>query len=265
MNPIESALVRVLTLECVLNHVLCVGAIGRRKKIMSSSVSDSVVVIDYGSGNIRSAAKAFEHVIAENGYRLSVTVSSDPCDVEKARFVVLPGQGAFQDCMRGLIGLDGMVAALEDSVLQREVPFLGICVGMQLLATTGHEHGSFPGLGWIPGEVRGLEPANDSIKIPHMGWNSVRFSDSEAISNRNLGNLVQGITESCEQSDSDFYFVHSFVFHCKDKQHILAETDYGHTITAMVGHNNIMGVQFHPEKSHKIGLQLIKHFLCWPL
>lgn len=232
---------------------------------MSSSTADTVVVIDYGSGNIRSAAKAFEHVIAEKNYKLSVKVSSDPHDVENARFIVLPGQGAFQDCMQGLTDLDGMIPALEERVLRCAVPFLGICVGMQLLATTGYEHGSFQGLGWIPGDVRALEPANDSIKIPHMGWNNVRFADSQNIPHKDLGDFVQSITKSCEQSDSDFYFVHSFVFNCKDKQHILGETDYGHTITAMVGHNNIMGVQFHPEKSHRIGLQLINHFLCWPL
>ena len=143
--------------------------------------------------------------------------------------------------------------------------FLGICVGMQLLATTGYEHGSYQGLGWIPGDVRALELANEDLKIPHMGWNNVRFKEPKTAANENLINFVQGVTKSCEQNDSDFYFVHSFVFNCKDTQHVLGETKYGHTITAMVGHNNILGVQFHPEKSHKMGLQLINHFLCWPL
>ncbi len=217
---------------------------------------ESIVIIDYGSGNLRSAAKAFERVSADEGLDVDVLVSSKPEDVLKADRIILPGQGAFADCMKGLSGIDGMIDALEESVIEKARPFLGICIGMQLMATRGLEHGLTAGLNWIPGEVVPLRPENKELKIPHMGWNALHQPLTEPQDNRHF--VLRNV-----DSSQDYYFVHSFVFECKDSFHILGMTDYGGLIPAIVGRDNMIGMQFHPEKSQKTGLRLIAEFMQW--
>jgi len=211
----------------------------------------SVVIIDYGSGNLRSAAKAFERGVAEDGLTLDVIVTADPDVVAKASHVVLPGVGAFGDCRAGLMALDGMVEALSESVIDNGKPFFGICVGMQLMAAIGREHGDHPGLGWIDGEVRALEPHDKTLKIPHMGWNELTLPRAEHP-------LLQGLGEK-----PHVYFVHSYHMVCDHAADVLATTDYGGPVTAVVGRNNLVGTQFHPEKSQYVGLKLISNFLKW--
>ena len=209
-----------------------------------------VTIVDYGSGNLRSAAKAFERAVAAAGLGLGVAVTADPQAVRKASHVVLPGVGAFGDCRRGLARLPGMVEALGDAVIDGGRPFLGICVGMQLLATVGREHGEHQGLGWIPGEVVALAPRDAALKIPHMGWNDFRVSRPHPV--------LDGITTGAHA-----YFVHSYGFVAADQGHVLATTDYGGPVTAVVGRDNLLGTQFHPEKSQATGLRLIANFLKW--
>lgn len=218
---------------------------------------ETVVIIDYGSGNLRSAAKAFERVGNTDGRETSVVVSSKPEDLLSASRIVLPGQGAFGDCMNGLIAIDGMKEALYETVRQKAVPFLGICVGMQLLATRGLEHGAHAGLNWIEGEVLPLQADDPNLKIPHMGWNDLAFP-SASVQQDNRHFVLRNISSS-----DNFYFVHSFVFQCKHTHHVLALTDYGGFQTAIVGRDNMIGVQFHPEKSQNAGLRLIGNFLDW--
>ena len=211
----------------------------------------SVVIVDYGSGNLRSAAKAFERAIAEAGSAESVTVTADPEVVLGAERVVLPGVGAFGDCMDGLARLPGMLDALDAAVIRGGKPFLGICVGMELMAEVGREHGDHTGLGWIPGEVAALAPADAALKIPHMGWNELAMAAP--------GHPVfAGISPGAH-----VYFVHSYRFICADPGHVLATVDYGGPVTATVGRDNIVGTQFHPEKSQAVGLALITRFLDW--
>jgi glutamine amidotransferase len=227
---------------------------------------ETVVIIDYGSGNLRSAAKAFAHVVAAEALDIEVKISAKPEDILKASRLVLPGQGAFGDCMSNLQGVKGMIPALEESVLKKSTPFLGICVGMQLLATRGLEHGVHAGLDWIGGQVVPLaEKISDkALKIPHMGWNEIVFpaQDGGAPEQDNR-HFVLRSAENSAQKPEHYYFVHSFVFECKDKHHILAQVDYGGLFCAAVGRDNIVGVQFHPEKSQDAGLKLIRDFLHW--
>lgn len=211
----------------------------------------TVVLIDYGSGNLRSAAKAFERAAAEEATGQKILVTADPEAVARAERVVLPGVGAFNDCKKGLESLPGMVEALKDKVLAKGAPFLGICVGMQLLATTGHEHGDHEGLGWIAGDVERLTPMDPALKIPHMGWNELEF---EPGAHPLLAGLSQG---------AHAYFVHSFAFRTLSPEHTLASVDYGGSVTALIGKDNIAGTQFHPEKSQASGLRLIANFLKW--
>jgi len=211
----------------------------------------SVAIVDYGSGNLRSAAKAFERAAAEAGLGTAVQVTADPEAVRAAERVVLPGVGAFADCLAGLEALPGMIAALEEAVLARGRPFLGICVGMQLLATGGREHGDHAGLGWIPGEVVPLHPADPDLKIPHMGWNELEIV---APGHPVLAGLGR---------DTHVYFVHSYQFRAEDPSHVLARVDYGGPVVAAVGRDNLLGTQFHPEKSQAAGLTLIGNFLRW--
>lgn len=217
---------------------------------------DSVVIVDCGSGNLRSAAKAFEHVVTNEALNFTVEVSNDPDVLMKAERIVLPGQGAFGDCMRGLEETDGLRAALEERVMQEGRPYLGICVGMQMMATRGHEHGVHPGLDWIPGEVVPLAPEDKTVKIPHMGWNELVFPSPGVQDNRHfvLRSVING---------DHYYFVHSFVFQCKYDHHILGLTEYDGLQPAVVGRDNVVGVQFHPEKSQEAGLKLISDFLHW--
>ncbi|MCB2081862.1 MAG: imidazole glycerol phosphate synthase subunit HisH, partial [Rickettsiales bacterium] len=194
----------------------------------------TVVLIDYGSGNLHSAAKALEREAAPQG--LDVVVTADPAVVCVASHVVLPGVGAFGDCVRGLSAIAGMREALEGVVRQKKRPFLGICVGMQMLAERGLEHGEHAGLGWIPGEVVPITPEDPSLKIPHMGWNALEIRKEHP--------LFAGI-----ESEAHAYFVHSFHMRCTQAENVLAMVDYGGAVTAAVAQENIMGVQFHPEKS----------------
>jgi len=204
-----------------------------------------VALIDYGSGNLRSAEKALARAGATE-----IAVTSDPAIVAGAERIVLPGVGAFADCMNGVKSIPGMVEALEEAVLKHARPFLGICVGMQLLADVGREFGDHAGLGWIAGEVVRLEPGDAGLKIPHMGWNELKLARDHP--------LLAGIADSAH-----VYFVHSYEFRAKDASDILATTDYGGALTAMIARDNIAGTQFHPEKSQAVGLTILKNFLDW--
>jgi len=212
-----------------------------------------VVIIDYGSGNLHSAAKAFERAAAESGLDAEILVSAKAEDVRAADRVVLPGVGAFADCKRGLEAVPGMREALEDAVHRRGRPFLGICVGMQLLATRGREFEVTEGLGWIGGEVRAIEPGDPALKIPHMGWNTLDVKTDHA--------LLAGIPTGAKGLHA--YFVHSYHFVPEDRAVVVAETDYGGPVTAMIAKDNVAGTQFHPEKSQTLGLALIANFLRW--
>ena len=205
----------------------------------------TVAIIDYRSGNLRSVAKAFERIADE-----PVLVTADADTVARADRIVLPGVGAFGDCRRVLDSVDGMVEALEAAVIGGGKPFLGICVGMQLMASAGLEHGRHAGFGWIPGKVVALEPADPALKVPHMGWNELAVARPHPV----LGGLPAG---------AHVYFVHGYHIACDDPAHILATTDYGEPLAAAVGRDNMIGTQFHPEKSQKAGLALISSFLDW--
>jgi glutamine amidotransferase len=211
----------------------------------------SVAIVDYGSGNLRSAAKAFERAVADAGMKTRVEVTDRTEDVKRADRIVLPGVGAFADCRRGLAALPGMVEALTEQVIGKRKPFFGICVGMQLMADVGLEHGRTPGLGWIKGEVAALTPADESLKIPHMGWNNLRFDGAQHP-------LFRGVSEGAH-----VYFVHSYAFRPADAADVVASVDYGGPQVAAVGRDNLVGTQFHPEKSQAVGLRLISNFLTW--
>jgi len=212
-----------------------------------------VVIIDYGSGNLHSAAKAFERAARESRADAKILVSANPEDVTAADRVVLPGVGAFADCKRGLEAVPGMRAALEDAVRAKGRPFLGICVGMQLMAARGLEFEVTEGLGWIEGEVRAIEPKDASLKIPHMGWNTLDVLKPHA--------LLDGIATGPDGLHA--YFVHSFHLVPADRGVVVAETDYGGPVTAIVARDNMAGTQFHPEKSQTLGLKLLANFLKW--
>lgn len=210
-------------------------------------------IINYGSGNLHSAAKAFERAASEGGTGADILLTNDPEVVRDADHIVLPGVGAFADCLAGLKAVDGMLDALHEAVQNRGRPFLGICVGMQMLADRGLEHGSTEGFGWIGGEVRAIEPDDPALKIPHMGWNTLVVQTPHP--------LLEGIETGSDGLHA--YFVHSYHFVAADPAHMVAATDYGGAVTAMVGKDNLVGTQFHPEKSQKLGLRLIANFLQW--
>lgn len=211
-----------------------------------------VAIIDYGAGNLRSAAKAFERVAAERGRGEDIVVTADPDLVRRAERIMLPGVGAFADCMAGLQAVQGMIEVLDEKVIKGGTPFLGVCVGMQLLATEGREKTVTAGLGWIPGAVEKITPTDPGLKIPHMGWNTISVTRPHA--------LLAGIADGPDGLHA--YFVHSY--HLKtDTAHLIATTDYGGALTACVGRDNIFGTQFHPEKSQALGLALISNFLNW--
>jgi glutamine amidotransferase len=213
----------------------------------------TVAIIDYGSGNLHSASKAFERAAREHGLAEPIVVTSDPDDVRRADRVVLPGVGAFADCRRGLDAVPGMVAALEESVRERGRPFLGICVGMQLMAERGREYVVTPGLAWIKGEVDRIAPSDPGLKVPHMGWNTLNAYRSHP--------LLDGIAVGPQGLHA--YFVHSFHLKPAERADLIAEADYGGPVTAVVGRDTIVGTQFHPEKSQRLGLRLIANFLQW--
>ncbi len=207
-------------------------------------MAEAVALIDYGAGNLHSVHNA---LIAAGAER--VVLTADPDVVRGARRIVLPGVGSFKACSDGLRGVQGLIEALHSRVLDGGVPFLGVCVGMQLLATEGHEHAVTPGLDWIPGEVRKIEPADSSIKIPHMGWNEVRPTPHD-----DGASLIE---------EGEAYFLHSYHFRPENGRHIAALTDHGAGLVAAVARDNILGVQFHPEKSQAYGLALLARFLEW--
>ncbi|RMF10761.1 MAG: imidazole glycerol phosphate synthase subunit HisH [Alphaproteobacteria bacterium] len=213
----------------------------------------SVAIIDYGSGNLHSATKAFERASRESGAALEVCLTSDPEVVRRAERIVLPGVGAFADCRSGLLAVAGMMEALSEAVREKGRPFLGICVGMQLMATRGLEHGERPGFGWVPGTVEPIRPRDPHLKIPHMGWNTLEVITPHP--------LLEGIRTGPEGLHA--YFVHSYHLAAQECGMVVAETDYGGPVTAMVAHDNMAGTQFHPEKSQKLGLALIANFLQW--
>jgi glutamine amidotransferase len=206
-------------------------------------------IIDYGSGNLRSAAKAFEHAAGECGGE-TVIVTSDPDAVAGADRIVVPGQGAFADCRRGLAAVPGLEDAVSEAVIGRGRPFFGICIGMQLMATRGREFETVDGLGWIDGEVVAIEPADPSYKIPHMGWNELSLHRTHPV--------FSGVGDGTHT-----YFVHSFHFAVGDPADLVATCDYAQALTAAVARDNMVGTQFHPEKSQAAGLRLIGNFLKW--
>ena len=213
----------------------------------------SVAIIDYGSGNLHSAAKAFERASRSLEDPQKIMVTSDPEAVYRADRIVLPGVGAFADCRHGLDAVSGMVEALNESVRARGRPFLGICVGMQLMAERGREYEVTQGLGWIPGEVDRIAPADPNLKIPHMGWNT--------LNERRPHPLLDGIAVGPQGLHA--YFVHSFHLNAAEGSDLVAEADYGGPVTAIVGRDTMVGTQFHPEKSQRLGLRLIANFLKW--
>ena len=213
----------------------------------------SVAIVDYGSGNLHSAAKAFERAARECGYGEPIVVTHDPDEVARAERVVLPGVGAFADCRRGLDAVSGMVEALNTRVRRQGRPFLGICVGMQLMAECGREYEVTPGLGWIPGEVDRITPSDPDLKIPHMGWNTLNAIRPHK--------LLEGISVGPQGLHA--YFVHSFHLKTAGPASLVAQADYGGPVTAIVGRDTVVGTQFHPEKSQRLGLKLIANFLKW--
>ena len=213
----------------------------------------SVAIVDYDSGNLHSAAKAFERAARESGHDQPILVTRDPDAVARADRVVLPGVGAFADCRRGLDAVSGMVDALNIAVRQKGRPFFGICVGMQLMAERGREYEVTPGLGWIAGEVDRIAPSDASLKIPHMGWNTLNELRHHP--------LLDGIATGA--SGLHAYFVHSYELRAANRADLVAQADYGGPVTAIVARDTMLGTQFHPEKSQRLGLALIANFLKW--
>jgi len=213
----------------------------------------TVAIIDYGSGNLHSAAKAFERAARSTQDPQQIVVTRDPDVVFRADRVVLPGVGAFADCRKGLYSLDGMVEALTEVVRHKARPFFGICVGMQLVATRGKEHVTTDGLNWIPGDVEKIAPRDENLKIPHMGWNTLDVIREHPV----LERLPLG------PKGLHAYFVHSFHLNAVNEADVLARADYGGPLTAIVGKDTVVGTQFHPEKSQRFGLALIANFLKW--
>ncbi len=237
-----------------------------------------LVIIDYGSGNLRSAAKACERALSDHAIQGEVIVSSDARTLQTASHIILPGVGAFGDCMQGLQSRGGLLEALSEQVLQHKRWFLGICVGMQLLFDRGLEHGAHQGLGWLKGEVIKLSPSDPSLKIPHMGWNQLQLKHtshplfqhitSESVDELALSELhaktsrvsrEQLINKSVDEPFA--YFVHSYQAKCTHEEEVIATTSYGGEVVAAVGRENIFGTQFHPEKSQAAGLSLLANFM----
>lgn len=209
----------------------------------------TTVIIDYESGNLHSAEKAFQRMAQETGTG-SVTVTSDPDTVRRADRVVLPGDGAFPACRKQLFDHSGLFEAIEEVVITGGRPFMGICIGMQMLASEGLEYEPTPGFDWIGGTVERITPADATLKVPHMGWNDLVIDQSHPV--------LDGV-----ETGHHAYFVHSYQFRVTDPAHLVAHTDYGGQITAVVGRDNIVGTQFHPEKSQQTGLRIIANFLAW--
>ncbi len=212
-----------------------------------------IALIDYDAGNIHSAQKALERAGRDAGISLTVEVTNEPTRVAAADRIVLPGDGAFADCMTHLKAISGMVETLEEQVRKRAKPFFGICVGMQLLADRGLEHGITEGLGWIPGEVRLLEPTDTALKVPHMGWNTLEMVRSHP--------MLEGLPIG--EAGLHAYFLHAYHLVAEEPRDLIARADYGGAVTAIVARDNMAGTQFHPEKSQRLGLALLANFLRW--
>ncbi len=209
----------------------------------------TTILVDYDSGNLHSAEKAFQRMAAEGGHG-PVQVTSDPDTVARASRIVLPGDGAFPACRRGLAAMDGLEEAIREGVETRGVPFLGICVGMQMLTTWGREYEDVAGFDWIPGEVTRIMPDDPALKVPHMGWNDLVLDGAHPV--------LEGVA-----TGDHAYFVHSYAMQVADPAHLLAHVDYGGPVTAIVAQGNVVGMQFHPEKSQGAGLRMIGNFLGW--
>lgn len=212
-----------------------------------------VAIIDYGSGNLKSVAKAFERAVRDMGSNIYVEVTSDAQAVLSADHIVLPGVGAYADCRRGLDAVPGMVDALTEVVQHKARPFLGVCVGMQLLSSRGLEKTVTEGLNWIEGDVREMKPSDAALKIPQIGWNTIELTHDHPV----FHDITTG------ENGLHAYFVHSYMFDVKNAADVLATTSYGETVTAAVARDNIVGTQFHPEKSQRLGLKFITNFLKW--
>ncbi len=212
-----------------------------------------IVIIDYGSGNIRSVFNALNNV--SNDKAIDLRVSSAIEDIKSASHIILPGVGSFKSCISGL-KKTGIHQHLKNIVLENRVPFLGICVGMQMLATKGFENGEFSGLNWIKGEVKKINPNSNKLKIPHMGWNTLKFEKETDFTRKLLKKIKSSPTDEITA-----YFVHSYNFKIKDESEKIVTTNYGEEITAMVSKENIIGTQFHPEKSHLFGLAFLQTFI----
>ena len=204
----------------------------------------NITIIDYGSGNILSAQQSFARIIEINNLDANVKISGNPEEIKTSSHVVLPGQGAFETCIKGLKNIPGMLEELNNYVIKEKKPFFGICVGMQLFADNSMENGNHKGLGWISGTIKKLP--SEQLKMPHMGWNTIQ------VLNRN---------SKITPRETDYYFVHSYYFDCQYKENVLAETNYGINFPSIVNKENIYGLQFHPEKSSDQGLDIIKSFL----
>jgi glutamine amidotransferase len=230
-------------------------AAGRHHRIVSRTgrIAMSVAIIDYGSGNLHSAAKAFERAARSMENPQKIMVTRDPEAVFRADRIVLPGVGAFADCRRGLDAVDGMLEAMTEAVRSKARPFFGICVGMQLMATRGKEHVTTDGFDWIAGDVEKISPREENLKIPHMGWNTLDMIREHPV----LERLSLG------PKGRHAYFVHSYHLNAANEADVLARADYGGPVTAMVGKDTAIGTQFHPEKSQRFGLALISNFLKW--
>lgn len=213
----------------------------------------SLAIIDYGSGNLHSAAKAFERAARDSGLDTPVLVTSEPGTLRQAERIVLPGVGAFKDCHNGLMAVPGLWETLQDEVTAKAKPFLGICVGMQLMASRGLEHDVTEGFGWIPGDVKQITPRDPSFKVPHMGWNTLEPRRPHA--------LLAGIPLG--ENGLHAYFVHSYHLDAREAAHVVATTEHGTAVTAIVGRDNLAGTQFHPEKSQSLGLTFLANFLRW--
>jgi len=212
----------------------------------------SIAIIDYGSGNLRSAAKALEVANKNLNANPKIVITSDPEVIRKSSKIILPGQGSFRDCFLGIKKINGLVDTLNDFVLVQKKPIFGICIGMQLFAKIGYESKETKGFGWIDGIVKKINNINKTLKLPHMGWNQIEFKKDFS--------LFSGI-----ENQSHMYFVHSYEFLTKQKDCIVATTKYGNSIIAAVAKDNIFGTQFHPEKSQKNGLKLLENFLKWEI
>ena len=216
-------------------------------------MGETVAIVDYGSGNLRSAEKALARAAHEAGVDARIIVTDRPDAVAAADRIVLPGVGAFGDCRAGLLAIDGLKDAIRDAVRGQGKPFLGICVGMHLMAREGHEHGTHKGMGWIDGVVEHMEPTDPALKIPHMGWNDVSLTGA------GRAHPVAGVLSPGDHA----YFVHSYQMVLSDKRALLATADHGGPVTAIVGADNMIGTQFHPEKSQRVGLKFLSAFLEW--